>query len=273
MFQLVSKISILSFLLSFTIAVGMQNVCDDFLLLMAAHSDGEVKNNLQKINKFFKWECSINNRSFLLSLDLSSIAEQDKENVFLKALWNDDQEIVNHYKDKCYLPDQIIIKPCFESELCKFMNLNCEIDLETIQDIKGKMADINSNKKELYQLSYATKVLQMAALCSDETLVKKVSPYIAQRNNDLSLNSRYWSIRTLLLQAMKQNQMSIFKSLITMDPFKVFGNDNNLYLCATLCGDLLDATIHQKRKDQFFQAYQETLTIMEYFKNKTCMLF
>jgi len=204
--QFISKkvIAFNMLLLNFSISFGCFNqdeqmACKKGLLIVGVNSDGKVKNLLQKTDKFFYEELSINNNDSLLRLNTRSLAEVDIQKILLRALWRDnetDQSIVERYKEYYNKDEKISLKNFFGDNKFILEDRNIKwglslfgssITFAKIKEIKTLLLNYEVFKElNSFKTSNIHQMLQVGALCGDVILVQTISKKILNMFNKIS---------------------------------------------------------------------------------------
>lgn len=298
--QIFSKktITLSILLLNYSLSFGMisdnsQKLCNDNFLIIATHTDGKTKNILQKTNTFFNKTFSKKNSSFLLNVDLSCIAAQDKENILLTAMQEKNkpvierfEKIINEIQIRTYntvqsnmnfYSWQIHLQPTINLEEIKTLINNQEKVALQIKDIDSLAINPHSNQCKLVQ--DGTRLLQKIALYGDSTMVKELSLSIKGIIGRIdSALSRYISTLILLEEVMQQGHIERFKAVAEEDPFDVCNlicvTDNfNKKIFPSILEALKNINMPENQQNQkklCIEIYRKTIKedILRYIENK-----
>lgn len=229
-----------------------QKICDDVIIYVARNSDGEVKNLLQKTNKYFNGFISQKNDNFLLSLDPASITIIDRENIWLRT---NNKKVEEHFRPS----KEIFIRSCFtdasyikqKEKVIHFKAILKEISLERIENVKWVIKNIGTivknnvitgaveeqfhsklfpnsvNNYRIANMYEGIKLLQLVSLLegNNSQLMSFVFLFLKLYDiRSISFSQRNAITRVLLEECMRRDNKETFKLIVQNDPLYVLND-------------------------------------------------
>ena len=299
--QFVSKkvIAFNMLLLNFSISFGCSNqgnqiLSDDNFLTIGANGNGKVKNTLRRVNKFIAARLSINNNDFLLSADLSLISTLDKETILLKALYEKNILVEKRFEKTI---NEFQIQVCSEVEsIIKITNNEVLLPIKFSLE---EMKEVLQNNVSFDAFSFHS-LLQKMILYGDFKTVENISSNIkpvfcnkmssnacekSAKIYNVNLLKGYIMTRIFLEEAMRRNQIEVFRIIAETDPFclanitciedRCYAPKGTVEIYQSILESLKNVKIHESKETQkklcveiYKKTVKEDISLEEYLLQK-----